>query len=514
MYVMKSYAQRSFENFYLPFSGKLDPDNQWIVLSQLVPWELVQRKYAETFDGYNGHVATDARIAFAALFIKEKKGTSDQGTVEEIQENPYLQFFLGYEEYTNKAPFDDSAMTGFRKRITPEFMAEINEAIVLRQIEREIELQKKLKENTPEPTGEQQEEPSEKGEEKANSNQGEMILDATCAPADITYPTDLKLLNTGREKTEAMIDSMHAPLRSKEKKPRTYRERARKDYLAVAKKRKAKANEKRRAIRKQLGYLDRNLKSIQTLEDKGFLPLLSKKQQEELKTIRTLYAQQEYMYKNKTHRVPDRIVSIHQPHIRPIVRGKAATPVEFGAKLSVSVVKGYVFVDRIDYNAYHEAKDLPEQAEAYFKRFGFYPEAIHCDRIYLTKENRTYCEKRGITLAGCGKEKQKDSMHESECRRVVVEGKFGQGKRRFGLARIMAKLSETGKTMISMSFLVINLERILDWIASWQFFCSLFHEIIKVHEAISARCGDIQPMRGESPKFDRSVELNRSLSYA
>jgi IS5 family transposase len=84
-------------------------------------------------------------------------------------------------------------------------------------------------------------------------------VDATCTPADITFPTDLKLLNTTREKSEEIIDILHQPFRGKQNKPRTYRKIARKDFLAAAKSKRLSKGKRRKASRKQLGYLDRNL---------------------------------------------------------------------------------------------------------------------------------------------------------------------------------------------------------------------------------------------------------------
>ena len=162
-----------------------------------------------------------------------------------------------------------------------------------------------------------------------------MIIDATCAPADIRYPTDLSLLNEAREKAEKVIDKLHEPFRGKGKKVRTYRQEARKEYLKVAKRRRAKRKIVRKGIRKQLQYLSRDLKYIEELRGKDGCGELSAKEYRDLLVIKELYQQQKYMYENKVHSVRGRIVSISQPHVRPIVRGKVASPVEFGAKISL-----------------------------------------------------------------------------------------------------------------------------------------------------------------------------------
>jgi len=184
--------------------------------------------------------------------------------------------------------------------------------------------------------------------------------------------------------------------------------------------------------------------------------------------------------KNRTHRMPDRIVSLYQPHVRPMVRGKAKSPVEFGAKVSISVVDGFSFVERIGWDPYNKSCDLIEQVEQYRWRFGYYPESVHADRIYRTRENRQYCKAKGIRMSGppLGRpseepellKAQKNLQRQDERDRNPVEGKFGQGKQRFSLALIMTKLAHTSEVAIVMAFIVMNLEKILGGIISFLFF--------------------------------------------
>lgn len=461
MYRKDNPHQLQFEDFYIPFGGKLRSDNRWVILSKLIPWQEIEQEYAGNFEGRDsGNEAKKARIAFGALVINERLGLTDRETVLQIQENPYLQYFLGFPEYEDKPPFDHSSMVHFRKRFDKATLAKINEMIVLQAM---------APQDTPEP-------PKEKSDDDPPAdNQGKLIMDATCTPADITYPTDLKLLNEAREKTEEMIDVMHTPSVGKRKKPRSYRQRARQDYLAVAKQKKPGPKKIRKAIRKQLGYLSRNLKTIEAMIQDGRLALLDKRLYRLLLVSQELYRQQEQMYRERCHSIADRIVSIYQPHVRPIVRGKAKSPVEFGAKLSVSLVGGYSFVDTLSWDAFNESGDLVGQVEAYRERFGFYPESVHADQIYRTRENRRYCTSLGIRLSGppLGRPRQvteankKDlaqarrQQKQDELDRIAVEGKFGQGKRRFSLDRIMAKLAETSEAVIMVSFIVMNLEKIL-----------------------------------------------------
>lgn len=118
-------------------------------------------------------------------------------------------------------------------------------------------------------------------------------------------------------------------------------------------------------------------------------------------TIITLYEQQKYMYDNKTHSVDHRIVSITQPWLRPIVRGKVKTPVEFGAKLDLSIdSEGYSRIEKISFEAYNESTCLIEAIENFKERTGYYPERVLADQIYRTRENRSFCSDHGIRLSG------------------------------------------------------------------------------------------------------------------
>lgn len=463
--------QLEFEDFHLPFDGKLRSDNRWVRLAKQIPWQEIENVYCSSLSGTGqGSPALAARIALGSLIIKERLGTSDEETVEQIRENPYLQFFLGRKEYEDKPLFDPTMFVHFRKRFPLETINQINELIAQKAIEK-TSTPKKKDNNDDDASGSE------------TKNKGKLLVDATCAPEDINYPTDLKLLDKAREESEQIIDILQDAMAKGAKKPRTYEQRARKDFLKVSKSRKIKQKTLRKAIRKQLGYLDRNLRSIGKQSEIVGLSWLSRTQYKALLVITELHRQQQLMYEHKSHRIDDRIVSINKPHVRPIKRGKAGADVEFGAKVSASVVDGYVFVDRLDWNNFNESTDLIDQIEVYKNRFAFYPESVHADKIYRTRENLRYCKKYGIRVSGpkLGQPPKKTEenklklsndkklAYQDEIDRIAIEGKFGLGKRRYSLGRIMTKLDCTSKTAIVLSFLVMNLEK---WLKA--IFLSLF----------------------------------------
>ncbi len=302
-------------------------------------------------------------------------------------------------------------------------------------------------------------------------------MDATCAPEDIRFPNDLSLLNEAREVTEAVVDALWVvrptSLR-KAVKPRTYRKKGRVAFLSAIRSRKLSSQKLRRALRYQLRCIRRNQKSIARLHQDIPLESIGKRLYRALLVVAELERQQRILFSLKEgerRSVPDRIVSVWKPHVRPIVRGKAGCPVEFGAKLSLSVIDGMSFVDRLSFDAYNECGDLIGQAAAYHRRMGYWPASIHADKIYLTRENIAWCKARGIRLSGpmlgrpvADEETRKENrrqQRQDEVERIPVEGRFGVAKRRYGLSRIMRRLKETSESAITIVFLVMNLYKIL-----------------------------------------------------
>jgi transposase, IS5 family len=305
--------------------------------------------------------------------------------------------------------------------------------------------------------------PSDDEDHSDGANSGTMIVDATCAPSKIKYPQDASLLNQARESTERLIDSLHTP---GEMKPRTYRKKAHKDYLALTRCRKPTAKKIRKAIGKQLSYLGRNLASIENQMMSG--KKLTSAEQNRLSVIQKIYLQQKYMYDNKIHSVPDRIVSLSQPWVRPIVRGKAGKPVEFGAKLDISVVNGFTRLEYLSFDAYNEATTLQQTIEHYRERTGHYPARVLADKIYRNRDNLTFCKEHNIRLSGPAlgrpkKDEQPDRKqnYTDECERVEVERRFSLAKRKCNLGLVTAKLMDTAYHCIAMSIVVLNLRKLM-----------------------------------------------------
>ncbi|PXX05891.1 DDE family transposase, partial [Nitrosomonas ureae] len=483
-----SQKQLPLEGFDTPPGMILDPTNRWVKLRDCIPWDELSESYYKTLCSNLGRPAKDAGIVIGAVIIKHKLSVSDEETVEQIRENPYLQYFIGLKGFQAQAPFASSLLVEIRKRMGQTVFDEFHEAIIETVEPRRTK--KSFKATDDDNDGNDVSNSGDTGSNDGGTameaeqsladepprNHGELILDATVAEQAIRYPTDPGLLNEARELSERIIDELHAKSnRAQKKKPRTYREIARKAYLSLVKLRRPSSRKRRAGIRQQLQFLQRNLKHIEEMltEYPHGTPIpIPNGLLRRYWVLPHLYQQQYEMYKTNTRRCDDRIVSISQPYIRPIIRGKPGKTVEFGAKISVSLTgKGLAHVDKLHWDAQHEGHDLEAQVEAYKKRYGYYPEVVIADTLYGSRDNRSYLARNHIRFAGkpLGRPPKitpanKDELmrlkaqRRSEYReRIPIEGKFGQGKYGYRLNNIRAKRADTSVAWINSIFLVMNL---------------------------------------------------------
>ena len=468
MYRKNKNHQIAFTDFNQPLGLQMNPENRWVKKAATIPWDKIEDKYAGLFPSNTGNVAKPLRMALGSLLIQQQLHFSDEELVEEIRENPYFQYFIGLPGYVDAIPFVPSLLVEFRKRLSADIMIEINEMII--------------EYNMPDDSDDDNNDSGSGTDENAvivegydtSKNSGTLIIDATCAPQNIKYPQDINLLNEAREKLEKLIKKI-----CKEQNwyvPRMYRKNARKDYLALAKCRKRPAQKVRTAIKKQLNYVYRDLGYVEWfLEQDGVE--LSEKDAALLDVIYKVYEQQLYMYENKTHSVEDRIVSISQPYIRPIVRGKAKAPTEFGAKLDMSVDEhGMARLEKLSFDAYNESDVLKTALEKYRERTGHYPERVLADQIYRNRDNINICKEWHIRLSGkaLGRPKKipavdKKTEYQDNVDRIEVERKFSLAKRKFGLGLIRTKLENTTKSSILLAIIAMNVDRLTSLFIRWLF---------------------------------------------
>ena len=464
--------------FETPFEQALTSANRWVQLSRLLPWDDIVKPYDAQFKSEEGRPPISGRIVLGAVIIKHLLNLSDRETVQQIQENVFMQYFLGYSSFTNEAPFSPSLFVSIRERLSLTVINSINDIVIAHSFDKKPEQpvdtiapkeQIDNNDDTP-PTAAPDDNKISKEEEPAPAptltlpNAGKLLMDATVAPQNITYPTDLKLLNEARLKSEAIIDKLYNKALYGQVKVRTYRQIARKDFLNTARKKSKSSKAIYQANGSQLRYLKRNLQYIADMllmyEAVDVPAPLKERDLSYLQTIRLVYEQQFTMHTTRTHSIENRIVNIHQPYVRPIVRGKDGKKVEFGSKLQASLVNGFLIIEKLSWDNFNESQCLMDTVEAYRKRFGFYPAEVLADKIYCTRENRRRLKELSIMLRAkpLGRPSAEASSNPvSPGERNPIEGKFGQAKVGYGLECIKAKLKTTSESWIAAITLVLNL---------------------------------------------------------
>ncbi|MGM9852617.1 MAG: IS5 family transposase [Muribaculaceae bacterium] len=437
---------------------RLPKTNRWVQMGDALPWTEYEKVYNKRLkNDAVGASNRPGRMAIAALIIKHRLGLSDEETILAIQENPYMQYMCGLTEYTDQPIFDPSLFTTIRKRITIE---DIN-ALTL-------ELAKKSREKTAK-------------EHKDNNNDGgipssdstrptDLKADATCADAEVRYPTDIDLIEDGSQYIGRMIDKV-CGIKKIRKPTGIERPRIRDIYLNVIKRKHKGAKLIKDAITRMLPLLYRDILTLLNLigiDDETY-GRFNRTQKRTIQAVIDMYHQQETMLRLGTHTCENRIVSIHQPHIRPIVRGKAKAKVEFGAKIGVSMVNGYSFIDHHSWEAYNEASDLQTHIDRYKERFGCEPKRFFGDKIYLNRDNRKTLKEKGIEIMGrpLGRPPKNPTEEQLERERIGIslrneaEAQFGTGKRAYRANNIRARLPETAECWTAMCYFVRNLTKFM-----------------------------------------------------
>ena len=117
--------------FETPFEQKLTRENRWVKLAHNIPWDRLVKYYDDLFPSKEGRPAISGRVILGAVIIKHLGDLTDRETVAQIQENMFMQYFLGYSSFTNEEPFSDTLFVEIRKRLSIDLLSRINEAIAL-----------------------------------------------------------------------------------------------------------------------------------------------------------------------------------------------------------------------------------------------------------------------------------------------------------------------------------------------------------------------------------------------
>jgi len=418
----------------LPFGGKLNRDNRWLQLAELVPWRQLEEIYAKTFST-TGRPGARARHVIGSLVIKHKLEVSDDEIGEQISENPYMQYFIGLARFQNRVPYDPSTLTNVRKRLSQKQFDEFEQQLINTLVEKKL-----LR-----PQG--------------------LLTDATVAQSEITFPTDCGLLNKARRFCVKHIKRLSKVVG---RRVRTSCRVAQKAYVAFSKKRRKTHPEVRRMQKTLLGHVKRNIRQLEELteevKERGLS--LCREAVETFETVQKIYTQQKQMYDSRKKSIAERIVSLHKPYVRPIKTGKERKPTEFGPKLSLSHVDGYLLADQISFENYHEGTKLIHSIELFEKRFGKKPDFVSADQSFGSQENRDYLNEQGIRfmIKPLGRPK-KETLTDAEKRwrkkksaeRNRIEGAIGNSKNHYALGLLPTKTEKTEYSWIRFALMSRNL---------------------------------------------------------
>ena len=437
MYICQEPNEQQLDFFErsLPFDGKLDRDNRWISLAHTLNWRELEFSYAKLFAA-DGRPGIRARYVLGTLILKHQFQTSDEETLQLILESPYCQYFIGLAKFTTTMPFEVSSLSRVRERLGDKTFQEFEQALIATLVEKKLIQPKGLQ------------------------------VDATVYESDITYPTDCGLLEKARTFCVKHIAQLSQVVN---KKVRTYRRVARKAYLNFTKKKHKTYKQIRRMQKSLLQYLRRNIKQVTELADqaKALGHTVSKDIVATFETVKKIYAQQKEMYNEKKRTIAARIVSLHKSYVRPIVRGKTGKDVEFGAKVELSYVDGYLFADHLSFDNFNESTKLETSVESFQRRFDKLPEHVAMDQIYGTRENRKYLGEKGIrtSVKPLGRRKNEKASSDPEERwrkrkqreRNRIEGAIGNSKTNHDLGIVRSKNAKTEKSWIQMALLSRNI---------------------------------------------------------
>ena len=276
--------------------------------------------------------------------------------------------------------------------------------------------------------------------------------DATCYESEMRYPTDQKLLWECCEKAYSIMCT--ACQRLGINRPRTKYLDVEKANLTYAKQRKHNKSQQRRITRRLIKLLGKVLVEIRKLcREHDSEDVLTAKEKNVIEIITKVYRQQKNHFENDDPResIPDRIVSISKPYVRPIVRGKEAKNVEFGAKCNNILVDGISFIEKLSFNAFNEGTRLEHCIKMHKRLFKVDAKKIGGDTGYAGTANRNLCKEMGIQTSfvkrgrPAAEKQEKDYIRQelAKVRATAMEGSFGTQKEHYAMRRIKARKKKT-----------------------------------------------------------------------
>jgi len=387
-------AQLAIFDFNNVLKVKLDDNDELVKTRKLIPWDelidLVLSKYSN-----KGRKCKSIRLLLGLEILKRRFHLSDEDLFVKFKTDISFQYFCGFNSFVcGKLLKDPSIMTKFRNRLDKNILDEI-ENIVTRALLKYL----------------------------PKKRRHSIISDSTCLPANITFPTDSKVLTKTYEKLVEVARNIGIKVIKGRRKIknliRSFNLKRQKTFKEIIKIRK-------KLVRATKGLFKKITSRIGEVKNKV------------LEIAQKIITQQDKRNKDKTNIIEDRIVSFHEPDVRPIKRGKDGAKCEFGKKVGFSVIGETLLVTtKIDNNNFDD-RVLPRKAISKHRKItGRDPTEVILDRGGDKKLNHRLLEKRkikdGIQKKGRQKDKPTRVQIRQRKRRSVIEGKIGTAKQWYGL---------------------------------------------------------------------------------
>jgi IS5 family transposase len=379
----------------------------------------------------------NAEGMIAMLFLQSYTQLSDRKFIDHFNGNWQMQMFCGVQLALNETIKDRNLMSRIRGYVSAYLNLEEFQTILLKEWKPYLE----------------------------NTHVG--MSDATVYESYMRYPTDVKLLWECCEYLQRELEKLHEKLRLKFSSKRFAKKKQ--AYLLYARGRKKPywlTRKMRKALLRLTGRLQKKLQEKLNAYAPQASPIELLPVFEKLRIIKQIITQQGYLITHPGSKLSDRILSLHKPYVRAIVRGKETKTVEFGAKAHVIQVDGINYIEHLSYNAFNETTrfriSILKHKQLFGKCFQW-----SADAIYATNRNRTYTTTSKITTNFIPKGRPKDDPAEKQMKSLLnkerstrLEGSFGTEKNYYGLAKVKARKQTTEVLCIYFAVMTANAVRI------------------------------------------------------
>jgi IS5 family transposase len=413
-------------------------EHELVKLEAVIPWEELIEIVAKKYSSLRGRNSKSIRMMIALEIVKRKYQYSDVELVEKLQTDVAIMHFCGFTQLVNEA-VDASSMTKFRNRFDEKTLALLEDASIKKFIRKAP--RRKIH---------------------------QVISDTTCVEANITYPTDTKLLTKVYSKMAQIIDKgrekgIKVVIRGRRKLMklvRAFNLKRKKSIKTILKMRNTLVRAGQKVLKKAEGVVEK-IKQEKAIGVEKLEYLL--------KTGRSILDQQKELAIKKAKRIAGRIVSFHAPEIRPIFRGKEKQQTEFGQKVAVSIVGGGLMMStKLAHDNFSDTTISEISIDRHTKVFNRKPTEFIADRGYHSPQNHEKLKEMGIRdgiqwRGKIPKKVQTPSAHEGKRmyrQRSVVEAKIGTMKTKYGWSKNYYKDANCG-VLVTFGLIAMN----ADWTA-------------------------------------------------